>query len=86
MKTVYDLIRHRSTLEVICGNCDNSRVFNHRFLMSDYGGPQLLSELKFKCRRCGWCRYRLRTVADSLGEAEPLKMQHFRGVYEKFQD
>jgi hypothetical protein len=25
-------------------------------------------------------------VADSLGEPEPLKMQHFRGVYEKFQD
>ena len=34
MKTVYDLIRHRWTLEVICGNGDNSRVFNHRFLMS----------------------------------------------------
>ena len=25
-------------LEVICGNCDNSRVFNHRFLMSQFGG------------------------------------------------
>jgi hypothetical protein len=37
MKMVYDLIRHRSTLEVICGNCDNSRVFNHRFLMTQYG-------------------------------------------------
>lgn len=38
MKTVYDLIRYRSTLEVICGNCDNNRVFNHRFLMSQFGG------------------------------------------------
>jgi hypothetical protein len=37
MKTVYDLIRHRSTLEVICGNCDNSRIFNHRFLMLNFG-------------------------------------------------
>jgi hypothetical protein len=37
-KTVYDLIRHRATLEAICGNCDNSRVFNHRFLMSQFGG------------------------------------------------
>jgi hypothetical protein len=37
MKTVYDLIRHRATLEVICGNCDNRRVLNHRFLMSQFG-------------------------------------------------
>jgi hypothetical protein len=86
MKTVYDLIRHRSTLEVICGNCDNSRVFNHRFLMTQHGGGQLLAALKFVCRRCGARRYRLRIVADSLGEQEPLKMQHFGGVYEKFRD
>jgi hypothetical protein len=25
-------------------------------------------------------------VADSVGEQEPLKMQHFRGAYEKFRD
>jgi hypothetical protein len=86
MKTVNDLIRHRSTLEVICRDCDNSRVFNHRFLMSNFGGPHLLSELKFVCRRCDGRRYRLRIVADSLGEPEPLKMQHFSGVYEKFRD
>jgi hypothetical protein len=36
MKTVYDLIRHRATLEVICGNCDHSRVFNHRFLAARF--------------------------------------------------
>ena len=41
MKTVYDLIRRRTPLEVICGNCDNSRVFNHRFLMSQFGGGQI---------------------------------------------
>jgi hypothetical protein len=35
--------------------------------------------LKFWCRRCGGRRYRLQIVADSLGEQEPLKMQHFRG-------
>jgi hypothetical protein len=85
MKTVYDLIRHRSILEVICGNCDNSRVFNHRFLMMQYGPRHYLSVLKFVCRRCRARRYRLRIVADSLGEREPLKMQHFAGVYEKFQ-
>jgi hypothetical protein len=38
------------------------------------------------CRRCGARRYRLRIVADSLGEQEPLKMQHFGGVYEKYRD
>jgi hypothetical protein len=38
MKTVDDLTRHRSTLEVICGNCDDNRVFNHRFLTSQFGG------------------------------------------------
>ena len=84
MKTVYDLIRHHSTLEVICGNCDNNRVFNHRFLMSRRG--HYLAALKFRCRRCGAQRYRLRIVADSVGEQEPLKMQHFRGAYEKFRD
>jgi hypothetical protein len=86
MKTVYDLIRHRSTLEVICGNCDNNRVFSHRFLMSQFGGGHYLAALKFWCRRCGAQRYRLRIVADSVGEQEPRKMQHFRGAYEKFRD
>lgn len=46
-KVVYDLVRHRSTLEVICGNCDNSRVLNHRFLMSLYGPSHYLGALKF---------------------------------------
>ena len=72
MRTVYDLIRDRATPEVICGNCDNSRVFNHRFLMSQFGGGQILAALKFVCR-CGSRRYRLRIVADSLGEPKPLK-------------
>jgi hypothetical protein len=86
MKTVYDLIRHRSTLEVICKNCDNTRVFHHRFLMSRFGGGCYLKTLKFRCRRCRETRYRLRIVDQSLGEQKPLKMQHFGGVYEKFQD
>ena len=67
MKTVHDLIRHRSTLEVICGNCDNSRVFNHRFLMSNFGGRHYLAALKFRCRRCGGRRYQLRIVVDRVG-------------------
>jgi hypothetical protein len=66
MKTVYDLIRHRSTLEVICGNCDNSRVFNHRFLMSQFGGRHYLATLKFRCRCCGAQRYRLRSLPTAL--------------------
>jgi hypothetical protein len=70
---------------VICSNCDNSRVFNHRFLMAQFGPRHFLSALKFKCRRCGARRYRVRPVVDSLGEPEPLKMQHFGGVYERFQ-
>lgn len=86
MKTVPDLIRHRATLEVICGNCDNRRVLNHRFLMMNFGGGHYLAALKFRCRRCNGCRYRLRIVADNLGEPEQLKMQHFSGVYEKFLD
>jgi hypothetical protein len=86
MKTVYDLIRHRSTLEVICRNCDNSRVFNHRFPISNFGGGQILAALRFRCRRCGAHRYRLLIVADSLGEPKPLKIQYFGDVYEKFRD
>ena len=54
--------------------------------MSQFGGGHYLAALKFRCRRCGVRRYRLRIVADSLGEQGPLKMQHFRGVYEKFRD
>ena len=50
------------------------------------GSGHYLAALKFVCRRCGGRRYRVRIVADSLGEPEPLKMQHFRGVYEKFLD
>jgi len=84
MKTVYDLIRQRATLEVICGNCDNRRVLNHRFLMTQFGARHYLAALRFRCRRCDARRYRLRSVADSLGEPEPLKMQYFGGVYEKF--
>jgi hypothetical protein len=45
----------------------------------------VLAKLKFVCK-CGARRYRLRIVDDSLGEQEPLKMQHFRGAYEKFRD
>jgi hypothetical protein len=54
--------------------------------MSRFSGRCYLSTLKFRCRRCSETRYRLRIVADSLGEAEPLKMQHFRAVYEKSLD
>jgi hypothetical protein len=31
-------------------------------------------------------RYRLRLVPDHLGEKAPLRMQWYRGVYEKYQD
>jgi hypothetical protein len=53
--------------------------------MSQFGG-HYLAAMKFRCRRCGARRYRLRPIADSLGEPEPLKIQHFGGVYEKFRD
>jgi hypothetical protein len=43
-------------------------IVNHRFLMSNFGGGQILAALKFRCRRCGAQRYRLRIVADSLDE------------------
>jgi hypothetical protein len=47
---------------------------------------QIPAALKFRGRRCGARRYRLRIVADSLGEPEPWKIQHFGGVYERFRD
>ncbi len=84
MRTVYHLIQNRTTLEVICVNCANSTVLNHRFLARRFGAGKLLSELRFVCRRSQARRYRLRFVADELGEAEPLQMQWFGGVYEKF--
>jgi hypothetical protein len=37
MKTVYDLMRHHTALEVLCGNCPNSAVLNNRFLSRNYG-------------------------------------------------
>jgi hypothetical protein len=86
MKTVYDLIRHRTTLEVLCTNCTNSGVLNHRFLARRFGMAKLLVEIRFVCRRCQARRYRLRFVSDHLGEAPPLKMQWFGGAYEKFLD
>jgi hypothetical protein len=53
MKTVYGLVRHRSTLEVISGNCDNRRFINHRFLMTQYDPRHYLRALQFVYRRCG---------------------------------
>ena len=82
MRTIYHLIQNRTTLEVICVNCTNSTVLNHRYLARCFG----TSKLRFVCRRCQARRFRLRFVADNLGEAAPLKMQWFRGVYEKSLD
>jgi hypothetical protein len=70
---------------MIRGNCNHSRVFNHRYVMSRLGAGQIVAKLKFVCK-CGARRYRLRIVDISLDEQEPLRMQHFRAVYKKFQD
>jgi hypothetical protein len=86
MKTIYDLIRHRTTLEVICGDCTNSGVLNHRYLACRFGAAKILAEIRFVCHRCRSQRYRVRFVSDHLGEAQPLKMQWFGGAYEKFLD
>jgi hypothetical protein len=86
MKRVYDLIRHRMTLQVICSNCDNTGTLNHRFLGARCGMGMLLSRIDFVCRRCHARRYRLRLVSGHLGERPPLKMQWFGGAYEKFRD
>ena len=86
MRTIYHLIQNRTTLEVICVNCSNSTVLNHRYLARCFGTSKPLAELRFVCRRCQARRYRLRFVADNLGEAAPLKMQWFRGFYEKYLD
>jgi hypothetical protein len=51
MKTVYDLIRHRSTLEVICGNCGNRRALNHRFLVSRFGQRHYLAQTQHSCHQ-----------------------------------
>lgn len=59
-------------LEVICGNRDNRRVLNHRFLMTLFGPRHYLGALKFVCRRCDARRYRLRILPDTLGEPELL--------------
>jgi hypothetical protein len=84
MKTVYDLIRHRMTLQVICTNCPNTGILNHRYLR--FGMTQVLAQIRFVCRRCQARRHRLKLVSDHLGEAPPLRMQWFRGAYEKFRD
>ena len=86
MKTVYDLMRHHTALEVICGNCPNSAVLNNRFLSRNYGAMTVVTELRFVCSLCRSQRYCLRLVPDHLGEKTPLRMQWFRGVYEKHLD
>ena len=86
MKTIYDLVRHRSTLEVICTNCTNTGMLNHRFLVRRFGGRKLLSEIDFVCHRCRASRYRVRVVSDHLGETRPLEAQWFAGSYDKFLD
>jgi hypothetical protein len=45
-----------------------------------------IDELSFVCSVCGSNRTRTRLVPDHLGEKKPLRMQWFRGVYEKAQD
>jgi hypothetical protein len=86
MKTVYDLIRHRTALEVFCTNCTNAKVVNNLFLTNRFGMMKLLLEIDFVCHRCQSRRYRLRFVPDHLGEIAPLRIQWFRGVYEKSLD
>ncbi len=86
MKTVHDLIRHGSTLQVICTNCSNTGVLNHRFLVHNFGGGMVIAKLRFVCRRCDSRRYRVRFVSKHLGEAPPLQMQWFKGAYEKAVD
>lgn len=83
MRTVYHLIQNRMTLEIICVNCSNSGIVNHRFLARRFSSGMILADLCFRCRRCQARRYRLRLVPDTLGEPAPLKMHWFRGVYEK---
>jgi hypothetical protein len=50
--TVYDLIRHHTSLEVICGNCSDSAVQNNRFLGRRFGMLKALSDFQFVCRLC----------------------------------
>ena len=57
------------------------RVKSDRLL----GLGNLLFELRFVGRRCQARRFRLRFVADEVGEAAPLKMQWFRSANEKSQ-
>jgi hypothetical protein len=61
-------------------------VLNHRYLARRVGMGQVVAELRFACQRCRARRYRLRFVADELGESAPLRLQHFDGVYEKFRE
>ncbi len=86
MRTVYDLMRHHTSLEVICGNCSHSGVLNNRFLSRRFGMMKPIEELNFSCHLCGSQRNRLRLVPDHLGEKAPLRMQYFRGVYEGSSD
>ena len=91
MNTVYDLMRHHTALEVVCTNCDNSNVVNNRFLTNRFltnrfGTLKVLTELSFVCHLCQSRNFRLRLVPDHLAERAPLRMQWYRGVYEKFRD
>ena len=43
-------------------------------------------QLCFVCRRCRSQRYRVRQVPGHFGEKDLLRMQWFRGVYEKHLD
>ncbi len=69
MKTVYDLMRHHTALEVICANCPNTAVLNNRFLSRHYGMMKVITELRFVCRRCRSQHYRLRASGYTMPNA-----------------
>jgi hypothetical protein len=47
LKTVYDLIRPRMTLQVIRTNCDNTGTLNHRYLTARFDMGMVLAQIRF---------------------------------------
>jgi len=86
MKTVYDLVRNASTLELTCRNCSHVGTVNRRFLTRKHGQHTAIDDLPFKCTNCRQTQLTWREVPDDRCKPKPLKMTYFGGVYAKDQD
>ncbi len=86
IRTVYDLMRMRSSLSVTCRNCDHRAFLSARFLKARLGPHARLAGAPFKCSVCQNANVCLTIAPDELSEKTLDPRMHFAGVYAKFEN